>query len=328
MKTSLLAHLVCPVHGEALQLQDEQVEGKEIISGQLNCPSCKTSYKISQGVPRFTDDSHYSHSFGLQWNRYSKTQLDSHSGLPITKNRYQQVCRWNQDLRSGWGIEAGCGAGRFSEVLAQEPIQWICVDASSAVEANYRNNGHLPNIHIVQADLRQPPFRKASFDRMICLGVLQHTPHPRQSFLSLLPLLKGGGEFAFDIYAKTAGSWLWTKYWLRPITKRLPKAWLFQLLEWTVPSLIFAHDLMRFIPYVGRYLAHRLVPVCNYKYSFSFSKQQNLEWALLDTFDMLAPEHDHPKSLQEIQQWVREVPHVEQRVEFGPNGIIGQIELK
>ena len=330
MKARLLDLLVCPTHGKQLTLEvtlAEEATGGEIMEGRLTCAACEQPYPIISGVPRFTPADHYSHSFGLQWNRYAKTQLDSHSGLPITQNRYAQVCRWQHKLNRGWGLEAGCGAGRFSEILDQETLDWICVDSSSAVNANFSNNGHRPNIHIVQADLRQPPFRKGSFDRMICLGVLQHTPNPRESFFSLLPLLKRKGEFAFDIYAKTTGTWLWSKYWLRPFTKRCPKAWLFKILAWIVPSLIFCHDVLRFIPGVGRYLAHRLVPVCNYKYSFPFSKKQNLEWALLDTFDMLAPEHDHPKSLAEIKTWVDQVPHSYQRVEFGPNGIIGQIAM-
>lgn len=330
MKAKLLDLLVCPSHHLPFTLTDAQHdEHGDIESGKLHCPKCSKPFPIERGIARFTNPDHYSSSFGLQWNKYSKTQLDSHSGLSITKDRYQLVCRWQTKLSSGWGIEAGCGAGRFSEILAeQESIDWVCVDASSAVDANYRNNGKRPNIHIVQADLRTPPFLPAQFDRMICLGVLQHTPDPKQSFFALIPLIKqNGGEFAFDIYAKTKGTWLWSKYWLRPITKHLPKAWLFSILEWTVPTLLFCHDVLRYIPKYGRYLAHRLVPVCNYKYSYPFTRQQNLEWALLDTFDMLAPEHDHPKSMTEMKSWCNSLAHQYQRLEYGPNGIIGQIKL-
>ena len=329
MKQRLLSILVCPEHKTPLSLVDDVCdEHGEILSGKLCCDhhGSEHHYPIRDAVPRFTPSDHYSSSFGLQWNKYDKTQLDSHSGLSITRDRYNWVCRWQEKLTTGWGIEAGCGAGRFSEILADEPIDWVCVDASSAVDANQRNNGHRYNIHVVQADLRHPPFLEQQFDRMICLGVLQHTPDPEHSFFSLLPLIKQQyGEFAFDIYSKTTGTWLWSKYWFRPITKRLPKPWLFRILEVTVPTLLLIHDLMRFIPYVGRYLAHRLVPVCNYKYSFPFNRQQNLEWALLDTFDMLAPEHDHPKSMDDLKGWLKRVPHDHQRLEYGPNGIIGQL---
>lgn len=329
MKQKLLSILVCPQHQCSLSLEAEQEkdQDQEIRSGQLRCPQCKDTYPIVEGVPRFTPQDHYSSSFGWQWNKYDKTQLDSHTGLPITRNRYKAVCQWKQTLESGWGIEAGCGAGRFTELLATEGIDWVCVDASSAVDANYRNNGSKENVHIVQADLRFPPFKKGFFDRMICLGVLQHTPDPDKSFFSLLPLLKDvGGEFAFDIYSRTASTWMWSKYWIRPLTKKMDKEKLFKGLEITVPFLLFLHDLIRFIlPNKGRTLAHRLIPVCSYKYTYPFDHQQNLEWALLDTFDMLSPEHDHPRSLKEVKAWLGQVQHEHGRVEYGPNGIIGQL---
>ena len=97
-------------------------------------------------------------------------------------------------------------------MLSEDDIDWVCVDASSAVDANHRNNGHRYNIHIVQADLRQPPFRPGTFGRMFCLGVLQHTPDPEQSFFQLMPMLNKGGEFAYDIYSKTSSTWMWSKY--------------------------------------------------------------------------------------------------------------------
>jgi uncharacterized protein YbaR (Trm112 family)/2-polyprenyl-3-methyl-5-hydroxy-6-metoxy-1,4-benzoquinol methylase len=333
LKPRLLDILVCPDDHASLELEgatfSEDEHHKEILSGELHCPSCQRRYPIEDGIPKFTSPDHYSASFGLQWNRYAKTQLDSHSGHSISKDRYLEVCRWTQqNSENPWALEAGCGAGRFSEVLSEEDKEWVCVDASSAVDANAKNNGHRQNIHIVQADLRQPPFKPQTFGRMFCLGVLQHTPDPERSFFSLLPLLDPkGGEFAFDIYAKTKGTWCWSKYWLRPITKRIPKATLFKLLSWTVPVLLRCHDVLRWIPCVGRYLAHRLIPVCQYKYSFPFDAQQNLEWALLDTFDMLAPEHDHPKRLEEVQAWLDRVPHQNSQLRYGPNGIVDCITL-
>lgn len=336
MNPRLLDILVCPEdHGELELVTDQGHDNKEvegladIRSGHLKCRTCGRIYPIVDGVPRFTPKEHYSSSFGFQWNRYAKTQLDSHSGLNISRARYEEVCRWkNKSHPNPWALEAGCGAGRFSELLAEEDKQWVCVDASSAVEANARNNGHRKNLHFIQADLRRPPFRPESFARLFCLGVLQHTPDPEHSFFKLLELLqKDGGEFAFDIYAKTWDSCLWSKYWLRPLTKKIKQETLFQWLRFCVPPLLRVHDALRFIPKVGRYLAHRCVPVCQYKYSYPLSPEQNLEWALLDTFDMLAPQHDHPKSIDEVQDWLSKIPNCRSELRPGPNGLVDCITL-
>jgi hypothetical protein len=59
------------------------------------------------------------------------------------------------------------------------------------------------------------------------------------------------------------------------------------------------------IPYVGRTLRYAL-PVVNYEGVYALSEAQLREWAVLDTFDMLAPEHDHPQSARSLRAWLEE----------------------
>ena len=40
-------------------------------------------YPIINHIPRFVPAGGYADDFGAQWNRFPRTQLDSHSGLPI-----------------------------------------------------------------------------------------------------------------------------------------------------------------------------------------------------------------------------------------------------
>ena len=60
----------------------------------------------------------YADAFGLQWKQYRLTQLDSHTGSPITAERARRCLG---DIASSLGgkqvLEIGCGAGRFTEVL-------------------------------------------------------------------------------------------------------------------------------------------------------------------------------------------------------------------
>lgn len=39
------------------------------------------------GIPSFVDDEPYVSAFGIQWMNHSKTQLDTHTGLDITRDR-------------------------------------------------------------------------------------------------------------------------------------------------------------------------------------------------------------------------------------------------
>ena len=46
-------------------------------AGGFLCPACKRAYPNAQGIARFVDAQHYAASFGFQWHRYQKTQLDN-----------------------------------------------------------------------------------------------------------------------------------------------------------------------------------------------------------------------------------------------------------
>jgi hypothetical protein len=55
---------------------------------------------------------------------------------------------------------------------------------------------------------------------------------------------------------------------------------------------------------MGRTLK-RLIPVADYTGIYPLSDQQLREWALLDTFDMLAPEYDNPQTSQKVREWLK-----------------------
>ncbi|MBF0196968.1 MAG: methyltransferase domain-containing protein [Planctomycetes bacterium] len=317
MKESLLEYLICPDDGAELEFTSAQKDS-------LQCKKCARVVPIREGIPDFTEQGNYTGNFGFQWNKFDKTQLDSYSGLSISKDRFFQVTGWSPDAPEEVALEVGCGAGRFTEVAATTGRTLISVDASEAVFANGRNNGDKENVHIVRADLRHLPFRQHSFHKVFCLGVLQHTPDPKASFdfIAKMPK-KNGGEFAFDVYGRTWNTIFWSKYWLRPVTKNIPDEKLFAFLEKAVKPLLLVHDIIRLIPGIGRSLAYHLVPVCTYKYSWPLNKQQNYEWALLDTFDMLSPTYDIPCSMEEVVSWCENHSPASHKADYGPNGIIG-----
>jgi hypothetical protein len=59
------------------------------------------------------------------------------------------------------------------------------------------------------------------------------------------------------------------------------------------------------IPGIGRRLRHAQ-PVANYEGLLPLTPTELKEWAVLDTFDMLAPAHDHPQTAATLQAWFEE----------------------
>jgi hypothetical protein len=72
-----------------------------------------------------------------------------------------------------------------------------------------------------------------------------------------------------------------------------------------VPVLLPISEFLGRIPVVGRKLRH-LVPVSNYNGVFPLTAAQLREWAVLDTYDMLASAYDQPQSAATLRQWFQE----------------------
>ena len=286
----------------------------------LQCSNCGTVFQIVMGIPRFVRHDDYADSFGFQWNVHARTQLDSFTDMPISRNRLFEVTGWPKDLSGQTVLEAGSGAGRFTEVLASTGASIISFDLSSAVEANYRNNGKNENVLILQASILDIPVRPLSMDKVICLGVIQHTPDPARAFSCLANCVRPGGELAIDVYAARLRSLLSWKYLLRPITKRMNSRKLYRLIERATPALLPVSEFLS--RSLGRF-GSRLLPIVHYP-SLGLSPELASQWAVLDTFDMYSPAHDHPQSIRTVKRWFDAAGFVDVTVGYGPNGIVAR----
>ena len=307
-----LAWLACPRCRASVLLRDH--------ANSLLCSQCGAEYPIVNGVIRFVDREHYAGSFGLQWNVHRQTQLDSFTGLPLSRRRLFQVTGWPEDLRGQTVLEAGSGAGRFTEVLLGTGADVLSFDLSTAVDANVANNGPHPNLCLMQADMSAIPVRPRSMDKVLCLGVIQHTPDPAATFHALTEHVRPGGELVIDVYAARLRSLISWKYALRPLTKRMDKQRLHRLIAATVPPLVpVSAWLYRMFGRTGA----RLLPIIQYDH-LGLSRELNRDWAVLDTFDMYAPAHDHPQTLETVRKWYGDAGFVNLTVAYGPNGVIAR----
>jgi SAM-dependent methyltransferase len=278
---------------------------------------------VEGGIPRFVTGLGYAEAFGEQWRRWRRVQLDSVTGKPISHGRLAEGTGWPLgDLRGETVLEVGCGAGRFTEILAAGGAEVWAVDATSAIDAAYETVGERPNVHLLQADLFDLPFAPGSFDRVLCYGVLQHTPDPRAAFLALVEQARPGGALAMDVYrrAEYVDRWSAKRLW-RPLTTRLPSRWLRRAVEWYVPRWLPLDTRLARVPKVGRFLV-AVVPCWNYTGLLPLSQDELRAWAVLDTFDALAPRHDWPQTLDAVRAWCRDAGLVEVDVRPGGNGIV------
>jgi 2-polyprenyl-3-methyl-5-hydroxy-6-metoxy-1,4-benzoquinol methylase len=321
VNASLFHYLCCPSCGfQNLTLTSSEPLSEGIIQGFLSCRICSTTYPVVDNIPRFVSSENYSQSFGFQWNIHAQTQLDSHTGCPLSQKRLLDAAGWPADLSGQLILEADCGAGRFTECLLKTGATVVSFDYSAAVDSNARNNAHSERLFLFQGDMRNLPLPHAMFDKVLCLGVLQHTPSPHESFACLSEMVRPGGELVVDLYRKSILALLQWKYVLRPITRRMDHGRLYRIISRVVPLLLPAAKKLRRM--AGRTGA-RLIPIVEYSH-LGLPLETNKHWAILDTFDMYAPAHDHPQTMGALNRWFNEAGFTEVSVRPGPNGMVGK----
>jgi 2-polyprenyl-3-methyl-5-hydroxy-6-metoxy-1,4-benzoquinol methylase len=148
------------------------------------------------GVFRAVRDDGYAENFGLQWTHFSHTQYDDEVGYPRSRERLLQTSGWTTDsLLGAVVLEVGAGAGRFTRELLKMGARVVAVDLSRAIDVNIRENSALGDVVGVQASVYDLPIVQGRFARVLCLGVLQHTPNRRRTLESLWSFVAPGGSW-------------------------------------------------------------------------------------------------------------------------------------
>ncbi len=297
-------------------------DARTIDEGRLICTSCGRTFPIVRSIARFVPSEGYAHSFGYQWNYFDKTQLDSHMGNDLSRERFFATTQWPKQMDGQAILEAGCGMGRFTQIAQETGAEIFSFDLSNAVEANLRNNGDSGRVHIVQASIYEIPFRKESFDKVFCMGVLQHCPDVRAAFMSLLPFLKPGGEIVVDVYQKHTGIFPPLKYFARPFLTWMGPKGIHKFLSHAIPPAFVMKKLLYKIPFVGKPLGS-LIPIgpVSHEPRLIFTDEELIQVKILSALDMYSPIHDHPQTLEAVRQWFSDAGLVSVFVGTGFNGI-------
>lgn len=178
MKTDDVSFFRCPACQSALVIASAQpARGEWLENGTLACQGCSTEYPVIEGIPRFVALRNYADSFGVEWHSRARTQLDT-MWQELYRERFHATTEFAERLAGQTLLEVGCGSGAFTGIALATGARLFSFDLSNAVEVCRENHveayraGH---VGLSQADISALPFSHGSFDKIFCLGVLQHT---------------------------------------------------------------------------------------------------------------------------------------------------------
>ncbi len=117
MKKGMLQYLVCPLCQSPFDLDIEEEDAPEVRTGRLRCRGCGDVYPITRSVPRFVDTDVYTSSFSTQ-RRYVREHFDAYTQDRSGYELFFETTGFEpSDIRGELILEAGCGYGRFVDVV-------------------------------------------------------------------------------------------------------------------------------------------------------------------------------------------------------------------
>ncbi|MGA9526786.1 MAG: methyltransferase domain-containing protein [Terriglobales bacterium] len=263
--------------------------------GGFVCPRCKRAYPKVNGIGRFVDAQHYAASFGFQWHRYQKTQLDHDEVRESDRNFRIKTALRPEELQGKLVLDVGCGMGRFAEVATRWGARVVGVDLSAAAEVAAKNLAAREFVAF-QADAFALPFAPESFDIIYSVGVLHHTPDCEAAVKSLAKYLKPGGILAVWLYSGYNKWYRFSDFWRRYTSGMKPQT-LHGILRVAVPAIYNTQTVLKKIPLVGRPAAGLVQHV------FPVNRQPDPEARMLDTFDWYSPKYQSKHTYEQVFRW-------------------------
>lgn len=316
----MLEWLVCPECAHDLRQTVSKADGDDTIEGALTC-DCGRTYPVRDGIPRFTDDAPLSadirrtqHSFGYQWTRFSQMVID------FRENFLDYIRPIDESFFPGKrGLDVGCGFGRHIYNAATFGAEMVGVDISAAIDATRQNVRHLPNVHLVQANIYKLPFRPGTFDFAYSIGVLHHLPDPERGFQSVVTVVKPGGTVFIWVYSKSRRILNFQLETARRFTTHLPMraqtavTLVAAAIDWGF--FIAPYRVLSKVPGVGNLLRKIAPPRIKLYSNYPFQ----VAWA--DWFDRLAAPIRFYYNEADLAGWVSRARL--ERTKISPTGLFG-----
>ncbi len=335
MKPSLVQLLRSPADGSELALEGTTERDGEIVGGFLVDLS-GNRFPIDDGVPLFAEADGSDETFAFKWRKIGASY--GHEDATRTQRQQWYLDRFGfetrEELLSFLGskvvLDAGTGSGVDSAMFAESGATVVSVDLSrEAAKATHGHLGSLPNVHVLQGDIRSLPFAPGTFDYISSDQVLHHTPNTEEAFASLVPLLSPGGRIAIYVYRRKAPMREFADDYIRSHATKMSPQECYELcrritlLGKALSDLGVQVDVPEDIPYLGiesgpedvQRFVYWNVLKCFWNEDYDF------ETNVIVNFDWYHPRYAFRHDPDEVERWFTDNELEVERLDVIPSGI-------
>lgn len=167
-------------------------EPKNIIKLNNKNVYCFSDDRLANNIDETVVD-----SFGKEWEKFNKF---SDKEIKKIGDLYFDIIDDKIVNKSSYGIDIGCGTGRWSKYLSKKIGFLECVDPSSAIFTATKLLKNTDNVRFSKASADNLPFDDKIFDFGMSIGVLHHIPDTAKALNDCVKKIKKGGYFYLYLY--------------------------------------------------------------------------------------------------------------------------------
>jgi ubiquinone/menaquinone biosynthesis C-methylase UbiE/uncharacterized protein YbaR (Trm112 family) len=318
--------VICPICGKNFVLKTLKRSNQEISEGFLICTN-RHKFRIKNGIPRFVVDKEKNFvktedAFSSKWKKYNKYYHDKKWFLKqqnwfLNRFGWKTLKNFNNFLKTRHRIlDAGTGIGNSAKLFSANPnAEVFAIDASSSIDFAYKKYGNVSNVHFLQADLRDLPFRKNFFDFICSDQVLHHTKDTETSFKYLTKFLENDGLISIYVYNRKGPMREFADDYIRSHTTKMSEnecvdfsknmTYLGKSLAKLKKKITIPHDIPLLKIKAGSYDVQRFF-YWNFLKCF-WAEDGNFERSVGVNFDWYFPKYAYRHTPEEVQKWFKDI---------------------
>jgi len=189
-------------------------------------------------------------SWGYQWTIQAEGKLETNTYYGETEqqelnNFFNYLGITASDLLGSVVLDAGCGYGRLTRALGKYGAEIIGIDIASSIERIHEYCQSSQNVHIIQADIANLPFKNEAFDYVWSKLAICYVHNPAQAFENLANLVRPSGRVMVAVPDKADLAFTVKLKDFFSISHRIPRRLLLYVSWCLAPALSLAKRILK-----------------------------------------------------------------------------------